>query len=110
MSIFVTQARYTQKAIQGLVAKPEDRHEEVRKLYERAGCKLLSYYVTLGEYDFLIIAEAPDVKAVVSVMAVAGGGGGITDMKTTMAMTTAEAYQAFTAANKTASQFRSAGQ
>ena len=110
MPVFITQARYTQRAIEGLVAKPEDRQEEVRKLFERAGCRLLSYYMTLGEYDFLIIYEAPDARAVMSVIAVAGAGGGVTDSKTILAVTTAEAKEAFVAANKSASQFHSAGQ
>jgi len=110
MPIFITQGRFSQQAIEGLVANPEDRSEEVRKLFERAGCRMLSYYMTLGEHDFLIIAEGPDVTAALSVLAVAGAGGGVTDVKTTLAVTTAEAKEAFAAANRTAAQFRSAGQ
>lgn len=110
MPIFITQGRYTKDAIKGMVAKPEDRNEEVRKLLDRAGCKLLSYYITFGEYDFLIIGEAPDPSAILSVLAVAASGGGVTDVKTTLAVTTAEAKGAFAAAGAAASQFRSAGQ
>ena len=109
MPIFITQARYSQSALKGLVAKPEDRRQEVEGLFERAGCKLLSYYITLGEYDFLIISEAPDPVAILSVLATAAAGGGVTDVKTVLAVTTAEAKEAFAAANKSASQFRSAG-
>ena len=110
MAIYITQARYTQQAMKGLVANPEDRQEEVRNLFERAGCRLVGYYLTFGEYDFLIISEAPDPTAILSVLAVAGAGGGVTDIKTTLAVTTAEAKEAFTRANASASQFRSAGQ
>ena len=110
MPIFITQGRYTQQALKGLVSNPEDRSEEVRKLFERAGCRLLSYYMTFGDYDFLIIAEGPDAKAALSVLAVAGSGGGVTDMKTVLAISTAEAKEAFEAARVSASQFRSAGQ
>lgn len=109
MPIFITQARYSQQAIKGLVAKPEDREAEVRGLFERAGCRLLSYYITLGEHDFLIISEAPSAVVILSVLAVAASGGGVTDVKTTLAVTTAEAKEAFSLANKSASQFRSAG-
>lgn len=109
MPIFITQGRYTQQAIKGLVSKPEDRSEEVRQLFDRAGCRLLSFYITFGEYDFLIICEAPDASAILSAVAVAGSGGGVTDVKTTLAITTAEAKEAFAAANKSASKFRSAG-
>jgi uncharacterized protein with GYD domain len=110
MPIFITQGRYTQQAMKGMVAKPEDRAEEVRNLFERAGCRLTGYYMTFGEYDFMTIAEAPDVQSMLGVLLVAGSGGGVTDLKTTLAVTTAEAKQAFGAAGKSVSQFRSAGQ
>ena len=110
MPIFITQGRYTQQAMKGLVSKPEDRNEEVRQLFDRAGCRLVNYYMTFGEYDFLIISDAPDAKAILSVLAVASAGGGVTHVKTTLAVTTADAKEAFASANKSASQFRSAGQ
>ncbi len=110
MPIFITQGRYTQHAMKGMVSKPEDRSEEVRQLFDRAGCRLLSYYMTFGEYDFLIISDAPDPVAILSVLAVASSAGGVTDVNTTLAVTTADAKQAFVSANKSASQFRSAGQ
>lgn len=110
MPIFVTQGRYSQQGLNGLVAKPEDRQEPVRQLFESSGGRLINYYMTFGEYDFLIIAEVPDERAMLSVLAAAGAGGGVTDVKTTLAVTTAEAKEAFAAAARTAPQFRSAGQ
>jgi uncharacterized protein with GYD domain len=110
MPIFITQGRYTQQAMKGMVSKPEDRGEEVRGLFDRAGCRLLNYYMTFGEYDFLLISDAPDSKAVLSALAVAAAGGGVADLKTTLAVTTAEARDAFASANKSAAKFRSAGQ
>lgn len=109
LAIYITQARYTHQAISGLVQNPEDRYEEVRGLFERAGCKLLSYYMTFGEYDFIIIYEAPNPVAVMSVLATAGAGGGVTDTKTITAVTTAEAREAFELAKAAAGKFRSAG-
>ena len=109
MPVFITQGRYTQQAIKGLVNKPEDRQEEVSRLFERAGGKLLGYYVTFGEYDFIIISEMPNETAMLSVLATAASGGGVTDVKTTLAIPTAAAKEAFAAAGSAARQFRSAG-
>jgi uncharacterized protein with GYD domain len=109
MPTYITQARYTHQAISGLVKNPEDRDEEVRGLFERAGCKLLSYYITFGEYDFIITYEAPNAIAAMSVLATAGAGGGVTDTKTIEAVSTADAKQAFEMAKKAAGKFRSAG-
>jgi uncharacterized protein with GYD domain len=110
MPIFITQGRYTQSAMKGMVGSPEDRGEPTRQLFERAGGRLVGYYVTFGEYDFLVIAEAPDETAMLGVLATVGAGGGVTDLKTTLAVTSAQAKDAFTAASRSAAQFRSAGQ
>ncbi len=110
MPIFITQGRYSPQGLKGLVATPEDRQEPVRQLFESAGGRLISYYMTFGDYDFLIISEAPDERAMLSVLATAGAGGGVTDLKTTLAVTTAEAKEAFTAAGRAAAKIRSAGQ
>jgi uncharacterized protein with GYD domain len=109
MPVFITQGRYTQQAIEGLVNKPEDRQDEVGRLFERAGGRLLSYYMTFGEYDFLIISDVPNETTMLSVLATAASGGGVTDVKTTLAIPTAAAKDAFAAAGKAAGQFRSAG-
>lgn len=110
MPIFITQGRYTQQALKGMVNKPEDRQAEVKGLLKRAGAKLISYYMTFGEYDFLIIGEAPDETTMLSVLATAAAGGGVTDLKTTLAVPTSRAKEAFAAAHEAGARFRSAGQ
>ena len=110
MPIFITQGRYESAAIKGMLAKPENREEENRRLFERAGGRLIAWYVTLGEYDWLCVAEAPDAQTHLSAALVAAGSGAITDMKTCIAFTGEQAKQAFTTAGQAASQFRGAGQ
>ena len=75
------------RAIQGMVKSPEDRTQVVSKLMKSVGGKLLSYYVTFGEYDWLLIAEAPDEQAISAAVLTAAAGGGVTDLRTTVAMT-----------------------
>jgi uncharacterized protein with GYD domain len=50
--------------------------------------------MTFGEYDFLTIAEAPDVKLMLAALTVAAAGGGVTDLKTTIAVTSADMKEA----------------
>ena len=109
MPIFITQGRYTRDAIKGMVASPEDRAETVAKLAQQAGGKLLAYYITMGEYDFLTIFEMPSHKEACAVALTAAASGGVTDVKTTLAMTSAEAKEVFAASGKAASGFRAAG-
>jgi uncharacterized protein with GYD domain len=110
MPIFISQGRYSQDAMRAMVSKPEDRTEPVSKLIEAAGGRLLGYYVTFGDYDWLLIVEAPDAKSAAAAAITAAAAGGVTDMKTTLAMTGAEAMEAFRSAGGLAASYRSAGQ
>src|SRR4051794_746137 len=109
MPIFISQGRYSLDAIKGLVAKPEDRAELISKFFEAAGGKLLAYYITLGEYDWLIISEFPDPRTALATTIASVAAGGVTDVKTTLAMTTAEAKEVFAATGKAASVYRVPG-
>ena len=86
MPIFITQGRYTREAIKGMIVKPEDRYEALSlRRVARTGGRVLSYYKTFGEYDLLTIIEAPSETQ----MAVASAG--VSDLRTTLAMTSIEA-------------------
>src|SRR5450759_1570553 len=108
MPIYITQGRYTRDAIKGMLIKPEDRADAVARLLSKAGGKLIGYYLTFGEYDFLSIAEAPNDTHMSAVLLAAGSSGGVTDLKTTVAMTSIEAKGAFAAASDLAPCFKSA--
>lgn len=109
MPIFITQGRYTREAIAGMAQKPEDRAREAKKLIEAAGGRLIASYFTFGEYDFLDIFETPDAQTIASALIAAAGGGSLTDVRTTIALTWPEARKAFESAGELATSFRSAG-
>lgn len=70
MSIYITQGRYTRDAIKGMIVKPEDRADAIARLLTKIGGRLLGYYLTFGDYDFLAIAEAPnDVQMAAALLA-----------------------------------------
>jgi uncharacterized protein with GYD domain len=60
----VSRGRFTHDFVKALIGTPEDREPAVRKLIEGAGGKVISYYVTTGETDFLLISEANEAEAV----------------------------------------------
>jgi uncharacterized protein with GYD domain len=109
MPIFITQGRYTREAIKGMIVRPEDRAEAVSRLMSKAGGRLIGHYLTFGEYDFLVIAEMPGETQMAAALLAAGSGGGVTDLRTTLAMTSVEAKGAFAAASDLAPSFRSPG-
>jgi uncharacterized protein with GYD domain len=91
MPIYITQGRYTRDAIKGMIIKPEDRADQVSRLLSKVGGRLIGYYLTFGDYDFLSIAEVPNDTQMAAVLLAAGSGGGVTDLRTTVAMTSIEA-------------------
>jgi uncharacterized protein with GYD domain len=109
MGIFITQGNYTQQAIKGMVDNPEDREGAVAALMESVGAKLLQYYVTTGEYDFLVVSEGEDVKDLIAGLMIAGSTGGVANLKTVQALTTQEAKAAMEKANAARAGFRPAG-
>ena len=109
MPIFITQGRYTREALKGMVVSPEDRADAVGRVLAKVGGKLIGYYMTFGEYDFLVIAEAPGDTQIAAVLLAVASGGGVTDLKTTLAMTSVEAKGAFAAASDLTHTFRSPG-
>jgi uncharacterized protein with GYD domain len=109
MPIYITQGRYTREAIKGMIVKPEDRADAVARILSKIGGRLLGYYLTFGEFDFLAIAEAPNDIQMAAVLLAAGCGGGFTGLKTTVALTSVEAKGAFAAASDLAPGFKSAG-
>lgn len=109
MPTYICQGRYSHEAFRGMLARPEDREAEVAKLLEMAGGKLLAWYFTFGEHDWLLIADVPDEKTIGAAVIVAIAGGGVTDVKTTVALTAPEAVEAFKAAGEIGPSFKSAG-
>jgi uncharacterized protein with GYD domain len=109
MTIYITRGNYSDHAFQGMLKKSEDRHDAVEKLIKAAGGKMLGLYVTLGEYDFLSIAEFDHDIDGLSSLIVAAGTGGVRNLNTTVAMTTAVAKKAEDKARKIAKGFKPAG-
>lgn len=110
MAIYITQGNYTESALQGMIKKPEDRAPAVAGLMEAVGAKMLHYYVTQGEYDFLVITEGDDGNTdFLAGLMVAGATGGVCNLKTTRAYSTKDAKAAMEKAGKVVSGFQAAG-
>ncbi len=109
MPIYITQGRYTREAIKGMIVRPEDRADAVSRLASKAGGKLIGYYLTFGEYDFLSIMEMPNDTQAAAALLAGASGGGVTGLRTTVAMSSIEAKGAFAAASDLAPGYKSPG-
>lgn len=109
MPVFVSLGRYSESAIKGMLAKPEDRTAAVAKLVEQAGGKLLGYYLLFGEYDYMTISEMPSGKEAAAAVLAAVGAGAASHSVTMLAMTGAEAKAAFEAGQALGATYRAPG-
>jgi uncharacterized protein with GYD domain len=62
MSLFVTKFKLVDRELKDNKEFPE-RIKEANRALEDAGGKLLGFMATLGEYDYIAIAEVPDEEA-----------------------------------------------
>ena len=79
------------------------------RLLEASGGKLLNYYITFGEYDFLIITEGGSEQDIIAALLTTASTGTVTDLRTVPAITSAEAKGAYEKAQALRASFRPAG-
>ena len=108
MATFVTQARFTKDGLNAMIAAPQNRAEVVGRLIAQVGGKLITCYLTSGDYDILLIFEAPSYEDTVPALIVAAAESGIADLKTVTALTSSEMKSAFVKAGPLAASYRSA--
>ena|SRR5512146_725652 len=75
MALYMYQASYTARSMAAQIKEPQDPVEAFKPTLEDLGAKLLVAGFPFGEYDVLVVYEAPDDMTAASVaMAVAAAG------------------------------------
>ena len=93
MPLYMTQFSYTADGWRALVKNPHDQVEGLRKLFTKLGGNLLSLHYSFGEYDSLILAEAPDETIMTSVLLSVISDAHVKSTKTTVLMTPDQAVK-----------------
>ena len=88
MPIYITLFNLTEQGIKNIKDSPE-RIKEGIKAAESTGGKLIGFYATLGEYDYVSIGEAPNDEAYMTFLLGLGAQGN-TRTKTLKAFTKEE--------------------
>jgi uncharacterized protein with GYD domain len=88
MPTYISMLRYTQQGISAIKNAPA-RIDAAKEAYRKAGGELKSIYLTLGQYDLVVIAEMPNDEAVARLALVLGAQGNIRS-ETSRAFTEAE--------------------
>jgi uncharacterized protein with GYD domain len=94
MSHYMTQFAYTAETWAALRANPTDRTAAVNALANKLGCRVVGLYYHFGEYDGVLIFEAPDDTMANALVMAATAPGHLKATRTTRLMTPSEAVAA----------------
>ena len=93
MSVFMTQFSYTAEAWADLVKNPQDRTIPVKAALQKVGGRLVDFFYCFGDYDGIVICEAPDAIAATAVVLAAIAAGHMKAAKTTVLFTVEDAMK-----------------
>lgn len=94
MGLYMTQFSYTTEAWKALVKKPEDRAAVFAEQAEKLGGRMISLYYCMGDFDGVVIYEAPDDTTAATIVFTIAAPGHLKETKTTSLMTVEEAMEA----------------
>jgi uncharacterized protein with GYD domain len=73
---------YTSEAWAKMIENPGDRVAAVRKTAEAVGCKLDTFFWSMGQDDYLAIIDAPDDLTAGAVAVAVGSSGSLRNLRT----------------------------
>jgi uncharacterized protein with GYD domain len=76
LSQYILLINWTQQGI-SKIKESSDRYNSFKASVEKAGGKVIGGYYTFGEYDVIIIIEAPNDEVVMSMMLKVGSAGNV---------------------------------
>ena len=100
MAYYMIQTGFTSDAWAAMLKNPQNRADQVRPIIEKLGGKLESYWSCFGEYDNVLIVQAPDNVGAAALVLAAAAGGALRGSKTTPLMTMDETIEALKRAGK----------
>ena len=91
MPTYLTLLKWTSQGLQNVKQSPS-RLDAARNAFKAAGIQMKDFYMVTGQYDMVVIAEAPDDVSLAKAMLTLGSQGSLTS-ETCRAFTEAEYRQ-----------------
>ena len=76
MPTYISLIQYTQQGMQKIKESPA-RLDHAKKGYEAAGGKIKDFYLVMGEYDIVVVADLPNDEAAAKLALTLGSAGNI---------------------------------
>jgi uncharacterized protein with GYD domain len=83
MALYMYQASYTAKSMAAQLKDPEDPVDSIRSALDEVGAEIVVAAFPFGEYDLLVVYEAPDDMTAASVAMAVAAEGEVKSAKTT---------------------------
>jgi uncharacterized protein with GYD domain len=94
MALYMIQGTYTAEAWATMTKNPQDRSIPIRELAQKLGGRLVDVYYCFGEYDVVVLVEAPDDVTASAIVLAAISPGHLKAIKTTKLLTVDETMEA----------------
>jgi uncharacterized protein with GYD domain len=109
MAFYMFQGAYTPEALATMTKNPQDRSVVLAELIQKLGGQQISFYSCFGEYDVVVIFEAPDDTTASAIVLAAISPGHAKTAKTTKLLTVQETMEAMRKAGSVTYQAPSKG-
>jgi uncharacterized protein with GYD domain len=76
MAAYISLLRYTQEGAKNIKESPA-RLDAAKKIFQSMGAELKQWYLVMGQYDAVVIAEGPDDDTVAKLILMIGSQGNI---------------------------------
>ena len=83
MGLYMYRATYNSETLSALIREPHDRIEVIRPALEAIRVNIVAGGYPFGDYDVLVVYEAPDDTTAASVAIAIGAGGAVKSAETT---------------------------
>jgi uncharacterized protein with GYD domain len=108
MGLYMLQLAFAQSAVKSMTASPSDRYKAAVDALAPVGATVKDYYFAFGDYDAVLIYEAPSQIAAAALAMTLGAAGSMTRVKTTPLLTMKEGMEAMALSGKTQGAYRPA--
>ena len=100
MPSYLIQLSYTPETLAALIKRPQDRRAAVKKLTDQIGGKLVGSWLSFGEFDAILVIEAPDNVSAAACSLVVSASGAFKRFQTTPLLSIEEGMAAMKKAGK----------
>jgi len=76
MATYILLLRYTQQGI-GNVKESANRLDAAKKFFKSMGAEIKQTFLVTGQYDFVVVVEAPDDETITKVVLTTGSMGNV---------------------------------